>query len=122
MNQSLHLPSLLLTGSTSITSPKHLLLALTRSSFPSPATILTRGHSGVDALAIAYANRHNLTIKLFPAQWKIYGREAESIRASTISSYATHAIIIWELEDEGLHAVLQACMVREVPTYVYVLS
>ena len=47
------------------------------------------GHcSGADQLGEQYAKKHNINCKIFPAEWKKYGKSAGPIRNSKMIRYA----------------------------------
>lgn len=42
--------------------------------------IITGGASGVDTLAVQWADEHDIPSKIFPANWSLHGKSAGSIR------------------------------------------
>ncbi len=47
------------------------------------------GHSsGADSLAEVYAKKHNIPLKIFPAEWKKYGKAAGPIRNKQMLDYS----------------------------------
>ena len=53
---------------------------------------IVSGHcEGADQLGELYASNHGLPCKVFPAQWKKYGRSAGPIRNSKMVKYASEA-------------------------------
>ncbi len=53
---------------------------------------IVSGHcEGADQLGELYAKKHDLLCKVFPAQWKKYGKAAGPIRNSEMVKYASEA-------------------------------
>ena len=81
---------------------------------PHPSVeIISGAANGVDTLAIQFANRNNLPLSTFPADWKTYGFAAGPIRNKQMAEYAALAehgilIAIWDGESRGT-----ANMIRE---------
>lgn len=53
---------------------------------------IVSGHcQGADQLGETYADRNGIPCKVFPAQWKVYGRAAGPIRNSEMIKYAAES-------------------------------
>ena len=63
--------------------------------------IVSGGARGADSLAERYANEHNLKLKIFPADWKKYGKSAGYIRNKQIWEYADIGIAFWDGKSPG---------------------
>jgi hypothetical protein len=57
--------------------------------------------NGADTLAIRYADEHQLTKILFPANWKSYKRIAGFLRNEDMLSVATHLVVFWDGKSSG---------------------
>jgi hypothetical protein len=57
--------------------------------------------TGIDKLGEFYANKHNIPIKMFPAEWDRYGISAGYIRNKQMAEYADASIIIWDGISKG---------------------
>jgi len=56
---------------------------------------------GVDTLALAYAEKHNLPVKLFPARrWEL-GRQAGPRRNIEMAAYADFGVAVWDGQSRG---------------------
>jgi hypothetical protein len=51
---------------------------------------------GVDTSAIAYAEKHHLPVKLFPAKWAEHGRQAGALRNMEMAAYADFGVAVWD--------------------------
>jgi hypothetical protein len=56
---------------------------------------------GVDTLALEFAKLHNLPVKLFPADWKKYGRFAGPKRNEEMAMYADYGVAVWDGQSRG---------------------
>jgi len=89
----------IIAGSPSITRPSLVLFAIREAEIKSGITIteVVSGHaSGVDKLGERYAADKGLPIKVFEAQWKIFGPRAGFIRNGKMVDYADALIAIWD--------------------------
>lgn len=73
---------------------------------------LVSGHAkGVDTMAERYALEKNIPIKVFPAEWKKYGKSAGPIRNATMLKYALEqtAIVVafWNGSSRGTGNMLK---------------
>lgn len=53
--------------------------------------IVSGGARGADALGERFAKEFNLPLKVFPAQWTLYGKAAGPIRNAKMAKYAAEA-------------------------------
>lgn len=59
-------------------------------------TIVSGGARGVDSLAERYAKERNYGLKIFPADWDRYGKQAGYIRNDEMHKYIYHNFQIGE--------------------------
>lgn len=57
--------------------------------------------SGADEWGEFYAERHNIAVKRFKADWKKHGRAAGPIRNSEMAAYADALVAFWDGESRG---------------------
>jgi len=57
--------------------------------------------TGVDTLALAYAEKHNLPVKLFPARWEKFGDQACPLRNIEMAAYADFGVAVWDGQSPG---------------------
>jgi hypothetical protein len=89
-------------GSQTIEDIQEIENALEHSSVKDSITeIVGGGARGVDTLAQLYAESHDIPFKLFPADWKLYGRKAGPLRNIEMSEYAEFGVAIWDGKSRG---------------------
>lgn len=74
---------------------------------------------GVDTFAIRYADEHNLTKILFPANWKLYSRAAGFLRNEDMLSIATHLIAFWDGKSSGTKHMIDIAQEKGIPVWVF---
>ena len=72
---------------------------------------------GADTLAIRYADEHQLTKILFPANWKSYKRIAGFLRNEDMLSVATHLIVFWDGKSSGTHHMIEIAKAKRIPIW-----
>lgn len=63
--------------------------------------IVSGGARGADKLGERYAKEHNLSLKVFPADWDKYGKRAGYIRNEEMAKYANCLIAFWDGQSKG---------------------
>ena len=74
---------------------------------------------GADTFAIRYADEHNLTKILFPANWKSYPRIAGFLRNEDMLSIATHLIAFWDGKSSGTKHMIDIAQEKGIPIWVF---
>ena len=74
---------------------------------------------GADTLVIRYADEHNLTKILFPANWKLYPRAAGFLRNEDMLSIATHLIAFWDGKSSGTKHMIDITQEKGIPIWVF---
>jgi len=64
-------------------------------------TIISGGAKGADTLAEKYAFEKNIPIKIFPANWSKFGKQAGIIRNKEIIDNCDKVIAFWDGESRG---------------------
>ena len=72
---------------------------------------------GADTLAIRYADEHQLTKILFPANWKSYKRIAGFLRNEDMLSVATHLVVFWDGKSSGTRHMIEIAKVKGSPVW-----
>lgn len=63
--------------------------------------------TGADTLGILYAQRHNLPVKTFPANWREHGKAAGPLRNLQMGEYADAAVIFWDGYSRGTQNMIE---------------
>lgn len=71
------------------------------------AEIVSGGAPGADTLAVRYATEVDMPFKVFPADWKKYGRSAGPRRNRQMAEYADAAIVFWDGKSRGTQNMIQ---------------
>ena len=72
-----------------------------------PVEIVSGGAKGADTLAVEFATEFNLPFKIFPADWKKYGKLAGPIRNKQMTEYSDAAIVFWDSKSPGSLNMIQ---------------
>lgn len=74
---------------------------------------------GVDQMGEDWANKNNLPIKRFPAEWNKHGKKAGYIRNEQMADYANALIAIWDGESKGTKHMIWAAQLKGLQVYVF---
>ena len=69
--------------------------------------IVSGGARGADALGERYAREHGYALKVFPAEWKKWGRAAGPIRNGQMAGYADALIAFWDGRSAGTRDMIR---------------
>lgn len=58
-------------------------------------------------MAVRYATETDIPFKVFPADWKKYGRSAGPRRNRQMAEYADAAIVFWDGKSRGTQNMIQ---------------
>ncbi len=56
---------------------------------------------GADSLALQFATKYNLPVKIFPANWDLYGKSAGFKRNIEMAEYADACVCFWNGKSKG---------------------
>lgn len=77
---------------------------------------------GADKLGERYAKENNIPVKLFPADWKKYGKSAGYIRNSEMLKYIKPdgiLIVFWDGQSKGTLDMITRTQKAELKTFVF---
>ena len=88
---------------------------------------IVSGHAnGADKLAEEYANRLGIALKIFPADWKKYGRAAGPIRNREMLSYILDAkpvvAAFWDGHSKGTKNMIEQARKENVDCRIFMYS
>ena len=82
-------------------------------------TIISGMAKGADTLAIKYADEHQMTKILFPANWKKYPIIAGFLRNEDMLRIATHVIAFWDGKSSGTKHMRDIADEKGIPVWIY---
>lgn len=74
---------------------------------------------GVDTLGEQWAEKNNIPVKQFPADWETFGRSAGYQRNYEMARYADALIAIWDGKSRGTLNMINSMVNLKKPVYVY---
>ena len=80
--------------------------------------IVSGGARGADSLGERYAKEHNLPLKIFPANWDLYGRSAGYRRNEQMAEYADALVAFWDGESHGTKHMIETAQAMGLPLRV----
>ena len=69
--------------------------------------LISGGAKGADTLGERYAKERGYDVKLFPADWKTYGRKAGPIRNLQMAEYGDMLIAFWDNTSSGTKNMIE---------------
>lgn len=84
---------------------------------------LISGHApGTDILGERYAREHDLKLRVFPAQWELYGKTAGVIRNQQMIDYALKesaiAVFFWNGSSRGTRDAIRRALKAGIDTRI----
>ncbi len=80
--------------------------------------IVSGGARGVDKLGEQFADRWNIPLKIFPANWELHGKSAGYKRNAEMAAYADGLIALWDGESKGTKHMID--LARKAGLQVYI--
>lgn len=74
---------------------------------------------GVDLLGELYAEKYNLPLHKFPADWETYGKSAGMIRNKQMLKNAEALIAVWDGKSKGTENMIDIARKAGLKVYVY---
>ena len=72
-----------------------------------PDCIIEGGATGVDRISGEYAKEHNISLRIFKADWNKYGRAAGPIRNEEMAKHGTHLLAFWDCKSRGTKNMIE---------------
>lgn len=86
------------------------------------AEVVCGGTRGIDMLGKAWADKNSIPVKIFPADWRRYGRYAGPIRNQRMAEYADALIAVWDGKSPGTRDMIKQAREADLLVYVYKIS
>jgi hypothetical protein len=80
--------------------------------------IVCGGARGADLLGKEYADKHNIPVKMFPADWKKFKNAAGPLRNIEMAEYADGLIAFWDGKSTGTAHMIKEANRRKLYTAV----
>ncbi len=83
--------------------------------------LVSGGASGVDSMAERYANENGISVKVFQADWKKYGRGAGPLRNKEMAEYVGEKgalIAFWDFRSKGTGSMIRISEKLKLRIYV----
>jgi len=74
---------------------------------------------GADALGLLFAERNNLAVHKFPADWDKHGKKAGYLRNAEMAKFANACLILWDGQSKGSAHMKDLAIKKGLPTFVY---
>jgi hypothetical protein len=74
--------------------------------------------NGADKLGERYADDSGYGITRFPAEWKLYGKQAGYIRNKQMAEYATHCVCFWDGQSKGTKMMIDLASHYQLKTEI----
>lgn len=81
--------------------------------------IISGGAKGADSLAERFAQEYHCDIKVFPAEWHIYGPKAGYLRNNDIIKSCDMSFAFWDGASRGTAHAIQLCEELNKPYWIY---
>ncbi len=81
--------------------------------------IVTGGARGADSLAERYARENGIALRVFPAEWEKYGKQAGYLRNATIVGHSEGIIAFWDGESKGTDHTVKLCRKAGKPSWTF---
>lgn len=81
--------------------------------------VISGGAVGVDRAAEQLAKMRGLETKIFPADWKKYGRSAGMRRNNDIVNEADRIVAFWDGESKGTHHTINLAAKNKKPLIIF---
>ncbi len=83
--------------------------------------IVSGGASGVDSMAERYANENGISVKVFQADWKKYGRGAGPLRNKKMAEYVGEKgalVAFWDYKSKGTGSMINIAEKMNLNIYI----
>ena len=109
-------------GSRSIRDYSLVWRALYDSGFEGEITEIVSGTAqGVDRVGESWAQRHQIPVHRFPADWSRFGRRAGFLRNRQMAEYADALVLVWDGQSRGSALMLRLAREHGLRCFVSVV-
>jgi len=108
-------------GSRSVSDFTLVSWVIEQSGFPI-SELVSGGARGVDRLGERYALERGIPVRVFPARWARYGRQAGFFRNSAMALYADALVLVWQGSSRGSALMLRIAQDHGLRYFVHFLA
>lgn len=108
----------IIAGSRNITDINVVRNAIKSSNFK-VTTVISGGARGVDKLGEELANKFNIPLEIYPADWDKYGKSAGYVRNELMASKADALIAIWDGQSRGTKHMIDLAEKYKLKIFIY---
>jgi hypothetical protein len=83
------------------------------------ASLVSGCAKGADALAIQFANEHNIQIYKYPADWNTHGKAAGYIRNTEMANDSNVLVAFWDGQSRGTKHMIDTMHKQNKDVYVF---
>ena len=109
---------IIIAGSRGITDEHTIFNAIKESEFEI-TEVVSGGAAGVDKFGEKYAERYDIPLKIFPANWEKKGKSAGIIRNSERAKYADALIAVWDGKSKGTKNMIEVATRKGLKVFVW---
>lgn len=114
---------LIIAGSRSIIDYNVLRTAVIKSGlwkkYKTDIEVVSGGARGVDALGEMFAQKNNLKLHKFPADWDTYGKRAGILRNIEMAKQADGLLALWDGESPGTKHMIEHAKAEGLEVHAY---
>ena len=110
----------IIAGSRTITNEQAIFTAIKESGFEI-TEVVSGGAAGVDKFGEKYANRYDIPLKIFPADWEKKKASAGIIRNAEMAKYAEALIAVWDGKSRGTKNMIETATKKGLKVFVWKL-
>lgn len=107
----------IIAGSRDLRLYKFVIEAVNKAQFKI-TEVVSGGANGIDKLAIEYAIRNEINCTVWPAKWKVWGRQAGYRRNDFMAGYASQLIAIWDGKSKGTKMMIDLAKKKGLKVFV----
>lgn len=82
-------------------------------------TVISGTARGADRLGELWAERHNVTLERYPANWDTYGAQAGFLRNVQMADRAEALLALWDGASPGTAHMINCARQRNIPVFVF---
>lgn len=108
----------IIAGGRNVTTYSFVEEAVKQSGF-SITEVVSGCARGADTLGEMWANKHNVPLSMFPADWHNLGKKAGHVRNCQMGDYAEALIALWDGQSRGTKHMIDYATKKGLKVFVY---